>query len=566
MLKVYNTLTRAKEPFQPLDPPKVRFYNCGPTVYGYFHIGNARNFILADTIRRYLRFRGYEVRLVQNITDIDDKIIRRANEEGVSTAEVAEKYTRAYLEHVRALGIEPADLNPRATGHIPQMVAFIQKLIDKGFAYESQGDVYFSVSKFPDYGKLSRKNIAELREGERVAVDPRKRDPKDFDLWKAAKPGEPAWDSPWGPGRPGWHVECSVMSGTHLGETIDIHSGGSDLQFPHHENEIAQSEAVNGKPFVRYWIHNAFLNISGQKMSKSLGNFVTIDQVLARFDPMAVRYFFLTAHYRSPMDYTADSLAEATSALARLSDGVITVEKVVDLLGSAGSGAGSAGSGTGWQPVPAEPAARLAEEDQKRLDLMRQQFTEFMDDDFNTPRALSVLFDAVTELHEHRRRFEKLQNAAAYGSFVRTMLAQVRELAAVLGLQLPPRDWGLANRPIEGLLSIMSAAAKKLREGGAEELFNRLVDRMQAAGYRFEDSSDSSREPQWAAANRGPSDEEKRQLLETAIAVRNDARAAKRFEIGDFIRNSLGELGIILEDYRSGTIWKRDEKRGAGSR
>jgi cysteinyl-tRNA synthetase len=538
-LKIHSTLTRSKEDFQPLASPLVTFYNCGPTVYDYFHIGNARNFVLADTIRRYLRFKGYQVRFVQNITDIDDKIIRRANSEGRPTTEIVAQFTRAYFDHLAALGVELPDVSPRATEHIPQMIAFIQRLIEKGFAYRVDGDVFFRVGQSEGYGKLSHRKIEDLREGERVEVDIRKENPMDFALWKSAKPGEPTWDSPWGPGRPGWHIECSVMAMTHLGETVDIHSGGSDLVFPHHENEVAQSEAATGKPFVRHWIHNAFLNIGGEKMSKSLGNIVTMDQVLAAYPPMVVRYFFLSAHYRRPMDYGPDSLDEARRALDRLVGSIETIEKLLTLIGRQGD------------TVPID----VTEEDARALTAVRERFGEFMDDDFNTPRALSVLFDAITELHEKRKRFEDPKQGPRVRRYARAVIALIRELGAVLGLDLSAKGVGAAL-PAEPLLDLLAQAVATACSAGADDLAASLTERMANLGFAADVSATP---PLWQRATAPPSNVELfESLMDIAIDVRNLARKQKQFAIGDGIRTALGDIGIVLEDYRAGTLWRKE--------
>ncbi len=535
MLRIYNTLSRKKEEFRPVAPPHVRFYNCGPTVYDYFHIGNARNFILADLIRRYLRYRGYAVKFVQNITDIDDKIIRRANEEGRSPADVAAQYTQAFFHHIAALGIEPADVIPRATDHIPQMIAFIQRLIENGMAYEAGGDVFFRVGRFEGYGKLSRKKIEDLREGERVEVDPRKENPLDFVLWKAAKPNEPKWDSPWGPGRPGWHIECSVMAMTHLGETIDIHSGGSDLVFPHHENEIAQSEAATGKPFARYWIHNAFLNIGGEKMSKSLGNFVTIDQVLGHYPPMVVRYFFLSAHYRKPMDYGPESLEESRRALAKLVSGIETIEKVLALT----------------SPEGENNATPATADDATALEAVRSRFCEFMDDDFNTPRALSVLFDTMSQLHEKRKRFDHPKDGARVRAYARACVALLRELGAVLGLDLRAKGLGGADMPVEPLLRVLADTLSQMQTSGAQDLADFLAERIARFGFTYSAATG------WQSERPLPANALD-QLMDILIAVRNRARQEKKFAAADGIRAALGTLGIVLEDYRAGTLWRKE--------
>ena len=317
-MKVFNTQTRQKEEFVPVTPGKVKMYACGPTVYNYFHIGNARMFVIFDILRRYLEHRGYEVTFVQNFTDIDDKIIQKANEEGISAQALTERYIQAYFEDAGALGVRPATIHPKATEHMPEIVSLIEALVNNGHAYAVNGDVYFDTESDKDYGKLSGQNLEDLESGARIRVDEVKRNPMDFALWKAQKPGEPAWESPWGLGRPGWHIECSAMSMKYLGETFDIHGGGQDLVFPHHENEKAQSECATGKPFVRYWMHNGFLNIDNEKMSKSLDNFFTVHDIRQQYDLEAVRFFLLSAHYRSPINYSQETVEQAKSALARL--------------------------------------------------------------------------------------------------------------------------------------------------------------------------------------------------------------------------------------------------------
>jgi cysteinyl-tRNA synthetase len=537
ILKIYNTLSRTKEEFRPLTPPLVRFYNCGPTVYDYFHIGNARNFVLADVIRRYLKFKGYQVKFVQNVTDIDDKIIRRAASEGRPTTEIVEQFTRAYFDHLAALGVEKPNASPRATEHIPQMIAFIQRLIEKDFAYPVDGDVFYRVGRFDGYGKLSHKKIEDLREGERVEVDIRKENPMDFALWKAAKPGEPTWDSPWGPGRPGWHVECSVMAMTHLGPTVDIHSGGSDLVFPHHENEMAQSEAATGQPFVRFWIHNAFLNIAGEKMSKSLGNIVTMDQVLAAHPAMVVRYFFLSAHYRRPMDYGPESLDEARKALDRLAGGIETIEKLLALVAQEGD----------TEPADLTSAEIMA------LQGIRKRFCEYMDDDFNSPRALSVLFEAISSVNERRRQFESPRDGPHMRAYARATLAVIRDLGGVLGLDLSARSVAAAL-PTEPLLVLLADASVMAQTSGLTEIVESLNKRMARLGY---EADATSAPPTWQRKETPPTNEFD-ELIDVAIEIRNEARKRKQFALGDQIRSTLGKMGIVLEDYRAGTLWRRE--------
>ncbi|MDK2902576.1 MAG: cysteinyl-tRNA synthetase, partial [Clostridiales bacterium] len=318
MVSLYNTLTRKQEIFEPLNDNTVTMYVCGPTVYDYFHIGNARPLVVFDTLRRYFEYRGYKVKYVQNFTDIDDKMIKRANQEGITVRELGDRFIEEYFEDAKGLNIRLADVHPRATEHITDMIEFIKKLLDKGVAYIVDGDVYFDISKFPQYGKLSHQDFNEIETGARVEVNENKHNPMDFVLWKAQKPGEPAWDSPWGMGRPGWHIECSVMSMKYLGDTIDIHGGGQDLIFPHHENEIAQSEALTGKPLARFWLHNGYINVDGQKMSKSLGNFFTVRDISKEYDLEAVRIFMLLSHYRSPINFSHQLLEQANNALDRL--------------------------------------------------------------------------------------------------------------------------------------------------------------------------------------------------------------------------------------------------------
>ena len=378
-LTVFNTMGSRKEPFVPLVPGKVSMYVCGVTVYDLCHIGHARANVAFDIIVRYLRHTGYDVTYIRNFTDIDDKIIRKANQEGIPFTAVTKKYIGAFYEDFDRLGLLRPDTEPKATEHIPEIVALVARLVREGKAYEVDGDVYYSVKGFPGYGKLSGKNVEDLRAGARVDVDERKNDPLDFALWKASKPGEPAWESPWGPGRPGWHIECSAMSMKHLGETFDIHGGGKDLVFPHHENEIAQSEAATGKPFARYWLHNGFVNVDNEKMSKSLGNFFTLRDVLAQVKPEALRFFLASSHYRSPIDYSDQSLAEAKAGLDRL----YRVKEKAEACRAAGAAPSTIPSGGEVAPLLSAPA----------------RFGEAMDDDFNTAAALGHLFDAVRALN-----------------------------------------------------------------------------------------------------------------------------------------------------------------------
>ncbi len=408
-IRVFNTVTKKKEEFVPVNENKVGIYACGPTVYDFFHIGNARIFIVFDVIRRYLRWRGYEVKFVQNFTDIDDKMIKRANELGITVAELAERFIEAYFEDVQALGVEPADFHPKATEHITEMVALIQTLIEKGMAYEVDGDVYFHAPAFEQYGELSNQPLAELVSGARVDVDERKRYPLDFALWKKQKPGEPAWQSPWGKGRPGWHIECSVMASKYLGDTLDIHAGGPDLIFPHHENEKAQSEGATGKKFAKYWLHAGYLNINQEKMSKSLGNFMTVREIRKHVDPEAIRFFMLSAHYRNPINYSAELLQQTESGLARLNNVVYNLR---DLL----------------EKLPQDKAETAdVQEKLAALSGYRNRFIAAMDDDFNTADGLAVLFDLARETNTY------LQNREPSRIVAEKTLTIFEEVGSILG-------------------------------------------------------------------------------------------------------------------------------------
>lgn len=381
-MRVYNTLTRQKEEFIPIIPGEVKMYVCGPTVYNFFHIGNGRTFIVFDTIRRYLEYRGYRVRFIQNFTDIDDKMINKANDEGITVKELGDKYIKEYYQDADALRIERATVNPRATEYIEDIIKFVEQLIEAGFAYEVDGDVYYSTKRFDGYGKLVGQNLEDLQTGARISVDERKKDPMDFAVWKAQKPGEPAWDSPWGLGRPGWHIECSCMAKKLLGDTIDIHAGGMDLRFPHHENEIAQSEAVTGKPFANYWLHAAFVNVDNKKMSKSLNNFFTAREILEEYDADAIRFLMLSGHYRIQINFTKELLDSAKSSIERLYNCINNLENLTN-----------------------EVKKKTIEEDElnylRSLDKYRDKFIEKMDDDFNTADAISVLFDLTRDINNN---------------------------------------------------------------------------------------------------------------------------------------------------------------------
>jgi cysteinyl-tRNA synthetase len=447
-LRLYNTLAREKQAFTPIEPGKARMYVCGMTVYDYCHLGHARVMVVFDLVARWLRAEGYAVTYVRNITDIDDKIIRRAAENGEAIERLTERFIAAMHEDADRLGVERPTFEPRATQHVGGMLKMIETLLAKGIAYRApNGDVYYAVRKFPGYGKLSGKSLEDLRAGERVEVDPNKQDPMDFVLWKAAKPGEPQWPSPWGPGRPGWHIECSVMSEHHLGAHFDIHGGGQDLQFPHHENEIAQSEGAHGHAFVNYWMHNGFVRVDDEKMSKSLGNFFTVREVLDQFPAEVVRFFIVRAHYRSPLNYSDQHLADARAALTRLYTALKGFE--------------AAAPAVDWS----DPRAR--------------RFREAMDDDFGTPEAVAVLFELANDLNRAR--------AAADA-------ALLKGLGAVLGLlQQDPTEFlqgapaqaqGLPAAEIERLIAERSAARKARNFAEAD----RVRDLLLAAGVVLEDT------------------------------------------------------------------------------
>lgn len=385
MLTIYNTLSRRKEEFIPLNPPEVKMYVCGPTVYDYFHIGNARSFIMSDILRRYLEYKGYKVKYVMNLTDIDDKIIKKANEENISSAEVAEKYAKAFFEDLERLKVRRADIHPKATEHISDIINFISQLEKNGYAYCVDGNVFYDVLKFNEYGKLSGKKLDELEAGARVDINEQKKNPLDFTLWKKAKEGEPFWNSPWGKGRPGWHIECSAMSCKHLGETFDIHAGGNDLIFPHHENEIAQSEAANRKKFVNYWIHFGFLNINNEKMSKSLGNFFTARDILKHYTAEAIRLLFSQTHYRGPLEFSDELLQSAQRGLEKFENLIEKINMELEPHPSPLQSARGRQEGEGVNP---------------NFDKYYKDFEAAMDDDLNTPQAVAVLFDFVRDVNK----------------------------------------------------------------------------------------------------------------------------------------------------------------------
>lgn len=456
-MQIYNSQARKKQEFVPITPGKVKIYACGPTVYNYFHIGNARPFIVFDVLRRYFESRGLDVTFVQNFTDIDDKMIRRANEEGITVRELADRYIAEYFVDAKALGIRPATVHPLATEHMPQIIGIIEKLIEKGLAYAVDGDVYYRVHAFPHYGCLCGQNLEDLESGARVSADERKEDPLDFALWKAQKPGEPAWESPWGMGRPGWHIECSAMSMTYLGETFDIHAGGKDLLFPHHENEIAQSEGATGKPYVRYWMHNGFINVDNEKMSKSLGNFFTVRDIAKEYDLEAVRMFMLSAHYRSPVNFSRDLIQQAASSLERL-------------YGARDQLAFLQGNAADREPNEAELAFV------QETDAAQAKFNDAMDDDLNTADAIGALFELVREVFKLPQSGVSRQ-AIAHGQM------RMQAMADVLGLLMKQADELPAE--IRAMVEERAAARKEKNWQRSDE----LRDAIKAAGYILEDTA-----------------------------------------------------------------------------
>jgi cysteinyl-tRNA synthetase len=455
MLRVYNTLTRKKEDFQTLEPNVVKMYVCGPTVYSDAHIGHAMSAIVFDVVRHYLEYRGYTVKHVMNFTDVDDKIINRANALGVDPYQLAESYIQAFRKHLADLNVLPATLNPRATQDMPHIIQMIRELGESGFAYEVGGDVYFRVTKDKEYGKLSGRKLDDMQAGARIGVDERKEHPMDFALWKSAKPGEPAWDSPWGKGRPGWHIECSAMNLHHLGEQIDIHGGGNDLVFPHHENEIAQSEAFTGKQFARYWMHNGMLQLSGEKMSKSLGNLVTIDEFLSKHEPDALRMMILNGSYRAPLSYSDDIVDAAERGLDRLQSAL--------------------------KPAPANAPGAPAETRtwlEKQTETARLAFGEALDDDFNTSGGLAALFELVRAVNTAR-------DAGAADAELTPAQDALRTLTGVLGLRLAEKKSGAGDA--DKFIALLVDVRAEVRKQKNWVLSDLIRDRLKELGVMIED-------------------------------------------------------------------------------
>ncbi len=466
-MQVFDTLTKRKEEFIPLNPPIVTMYMCGPTVYDYFHIGNARSFIMSDVIRRYLEYKNFDVKFVMNLTDVEDKIIKKANEQNTSSQSVSEFYANAFFEDINKLRIKKANEYPKATAHIEDMIELIKELEQKGIAYNIDGDVYYDITKFNEYGKLSGKKIDELEAGSRVEVSELKRNPLDFALWKKAKENEPSWDSPWGKGRPGWHIECSAMSTKHLGDTIDIHAGGNDLIFPHHENEIAQSEGAKGKQFVRYWIHFGFLNIQNEKMSKSLGNFFTARDILKLYSVDAIRFFFCQTHYRGPLNFSEELLEASEKGVEKIKNFLLRINEEIDNVNS--------------------------NETVNPFDINKYviEFENSMDDDFNTPKALAVIFELIKDVNK------LLDN----NHLNKQSILEIKEFL---------------KKSLDDVFGIISFEEMKANVKSIEN-----------------------------------------DLIKLILDLRDELKKEKNYNLADKIRNSLNDLGIIVQDSKTGTTYKK---------
>lgn len=477
MIKIYNTQKQEKEIFTPLEEKKVKMYVCGPTTYNFIHLGNARPVVVFDTIRRYFEYAGYEVDYIQNFTDVDDKIINRAAEENIPPLELAQKYIDEYFKDTNQLNIKKATHHPKVSENIPQIIDFVQGLIDKGFAYETDGDVYYNIQAFSSYGKLSGRDLEDMQMGARIDVDERKKHPADFALWKAAKPGELSWESPWGPGRPGWHIECSVMSRRYLGDQFDIHGGGQDLIFPHHENEVAQTEAMTGKQMANYWIHNGFITINKEKMSKSVGNFFLLREILAKFDPMTVRFYLISTHYRSPLDFDDDKLAEANRALERIHN---TWQRLKEKSAAQSDAQSAAQRGDQNQPA-SQVSAQL-------ITKAREDFVAAMDDDFNTALAMGCIFDFTREIN--RLLADEGNNELTPGVF-QDLFEVYQELLNVLGLDMEKAfvkdesaNSDLLGKLVEILIDLRQDAKKNKDFAAADKIRDSLAE----LGISLEDS------------------------------------------------------------------------------
>jgi len=489
MLKIYNTLTKEKEEFVPVENGKVKMYVCGMTVYSDAHIGHARTYVAFDIIRRYLEYKGYEVTYVQNITDVDDKIINAANKEGIDALEYSRRYAERCFHDLESLGIRPADIYPKASETVDDMIEMIKKIITNGYGYESDGDVYFSVEKFKDYGKLSGQKIEEMKIGARIEPGEKKKKPHDFALWKKAKPGEPSWDSPWGKGRPGWHIECSTMSSKYLGLPFDIHGGGMDLIFPHHENEIAQAEAAYGKKFVNYWIHSGMLKVRGEKMSKSLGNIVNVRDALKQWDAEVLRFFFASYHYRSPADFSEHAIKNAENALKRIR---VVKEKLEELAGDS-------------DEIKENELDEKEREYLKEIEKLKIKFEEAMDDDFNTPKAIEIIFNFIKAtnkfLMERDKPNEKLcryaLNEFLKAANVLTLLQDERKKVDEKALKNLAKTYDIKEEKLEKMIEEILKLRGKAREERNYELADKIREELRKAGIEIEDVG---RETKWRIA------------------------------------------------------------------
>ena len=525
-MKVYNTLNGEK---QTMDlNPEVSMYVCGPTTYNYIHLGNARPLVVFDTVRRYLEYKGYNVTYIQNFTDVDDKIIQRANELGQDPLMLADFYIEKYFADADKLGIRRADVHPRGSEHIKDIIEAIKTLINKGYAYEIKGDVYYRVKAFTDYGKLSGRTLTDMLAGARVEIDTRKEEPVDFALWKSAKPGEPSWESPWSKGRPGWHIECSVMSTRYLGATVDIHGGGSDLIFPHHENEIAQAEAITGKPFVRYWMHNGFITVNKEKMSKSLDNFFILRDILAKFPADVVRFYLVTTHYRSPLDFDDGKLEEARRALNRLKNTIILLDEfqIAD------------------SPVQEKLTGKVLELEEN-INRLHDNFIEAMDDDFNTAQAIGFLFEMAHAINSFIATAKREDTANQEA--IRRAAKIFNELGSVLGIFVGTTVD--VNRLSEKLLPIFGQLRNNARQDKEYSLADTLRDWLSENGITIEDQEKDSR-------FRYENLPDIEIIIEKLLTLRAEFKKQKLYAKADLIRNSLQEQGIIIEDTKEGVRYK----------
>lgn len=500
-IKIYNSLTRKKEEFQTQEKGKIKMYVCGMTVYSDAHIGHARTYFAFDMIRRYLEYKGYKVEYIQNITDVDDKIINAANKKGINALKFSRQFTNRCLEDLDNLGIRRADLYPRASETIPDMIEMIQKIIDNNYAYEANGDVYFSVEKFPEYGKLSGQNILEMKAGARIEPEDKKRNPLDFALWKQSKPGEPAWDSPWGKGRPGWHIECSAMSSKHLGLPFDIHGGGMDLRFPHHENEIAQAEAATNKDFAKYWMHIGLLTVDGEKMSKSIGNIVNIRSLLEKWDPEIIRFFFAQAHYRSPPDFSIKALENSEKALQRL----YRLKEKLEFF-----------SLDAEKEITQKSLNSLEKDYLEDINEFKEKFEEAMDDDFNTPQAVAVFFDFINKSNRYLEKAEDNIN--------KSLCKHGLEALVVMGK----------------ILTLFQEPKKETKNSSDEKkIIIKLQEIIKKYDGKFEEKDTIHK------------------LLDSILQLREEARLRKEWSKADEIRDTLEQLGFEIQDTTDGSVWRK---------